>query len=103
MDTTDSDCLWYAVGAYQRLSNLKELEVLVIANECSELSLKEPVWSMKGKVYHITYIDTELSGLQVVAYFAAATDILSGYQLSDKDMSFKWLKSAKMLANKQSK
>lgn len=95
MKPADMACFWYAVGAYKKLRLLPENQVKEIADFCSELSQRQPLWDYHKPEFALPHIGNGLTGLNVIACFAVSVDILSGGQITERRMSFEWLNSAK--------
>ena len=91
-------CHWYAVDAYQRLRDEPQEMVKRVAHAASQLSNREALQHVHKGKYSLPLAGNNLTGLQVIAWLAVSTDILSGYQLTDRGISFDWLKPARQLA-----
>jgi hypothetical protein len=98
-DARDMACFWYTAAAYEKLRDLSCEQLQEVSECCSKYSLAAPLGDIREKKYSLPHVGEGLSGLAIVAYFTVATDMISGYQISDHDMSgFKWLKEARTLA-----
>lgn len=93
-------CFWFAVSAYNKFRSMPLEHLREIAETCSEFSLREPIWYMHDKRFELPYIDGRQTGLQTLAYFTVAMDIISGYQLTDRGLTRfeKWLRPARAFA-----
>lgn len=98
-------CMCYATDAYAKLNALNRKEIQDIADAASELSQQRPLWHYHGKEFTLPHTHGKLSGLHVIAYLAAAVDILSGHQITDNRMSTfcEWLEPARKLAMSRNK
>lgn len=88
---------FYGVAAYQQCDGMSREQLMRIAEGCEKELNLNPVWQIRDKCFTLPGIEGQLTGLQVVAYFAVAVDLLSGKQLSDRNMSFTWLPLARKL------
>jgi len=103
VDNKSMALLWYAVSAYQRLQVINQEQIQTIADAASELSLQYPLHEMHKPEFSLPYIGDGLSGLKVISYLAVAVDILSGFQITDRQMGgfSEWLIPARKLADKE--
>jgi hypothetical protein len=98
-DARDMACFWYTVAAYEKLKDFTREQLQEVSECCSKYSLAEPLGEIRERKYSLPHVGEGLSGLNIVAYFTVATDMI-GYQISDHNMSgFKWLKEARTLAS----
>ncbi len=94
---SDMACFWYAIRAYQTLSYLSREMLVELCEACTKHTEQQPVWDVHTPTFHVPHIEGPQRGLQIVVYLAVGTDLLSGSQLADRGMSFKWLSEAKKL------
>lgn len=99
----DMSCFWYAISSYQKLKDLNLLQIKQISKECDELTQKYPLQNYHNHQFKISFFPELLTGLKVISLLAVSTDILSGYQLSKREMSFKWLSEAKQFVDLENK
>lgn len=103
MDNKSIALLCYAAGAYQKLKEFDSPKIQEIADAASELSLQHPLHEMHKPEFSLPYIGDGLTGLKVISCLAVAVDILSGFQIADRQMGgfSKWLVPARKLADKE--
>lgn len=104
MDNKSMALLWYAVGAYRKLKDIDRQKIQKIADAASDLSQQYPLHVLHKPEFSLPHIGDEgITGLRVISYLAVAVDILSGFQITDRQMGgfSEWLIPARKLAEKE--